>query len=88
MAPSALSDVQEQVTPVQNGHSKTPHREPLKISGALGQFSYEETTPILGREYLNVNIVDDLLKGENADERLRDLAITSKHPIPSKHCQP
>jgi hypothetical protein len=52
--------------------------EPLKLSGALDHFKHEETTPIIGREFIDVNIVDDLLDTENADERLRDLAITSK----------
>jgi hypothetical protein len=52
--------------------------KPLKQSGALEQFSYEETTPIIGREFLDVNIVDDLLNASNADELIRDLAITSK----------
>jgi hypothetical protein len=51
--------------------------KPLKQSGALEKFSYEETTPVIGREFLNVNIVDDLLNAPNADELIRDLAITS-----------
>jgi hypothetical protein len=51
--------------------------EPLKLSGALDHFTQEETTPVIGREFIGVNIVDDLLNAENADERLRDLAITS-----------
>ena len=54
------------------------YAEPLKLSGALDHFKHEETTPIIGREFIDVNIVDDLLNAENADERLRDLAITSK----------
>ncbi|KAL8382007.1 hypothetical protein RB595_006004 [Gaeumannomyces hyphopodioides] len=48
----------------------------LELSGALDKFSYEETTPITGREYLDVNIVDDLINADNADDLLRDLAIT------------
>lgn len=51
--------------------------KPLKQSGALEQFNYEETTPVIGREFLDVNIVDDLLNAPNADELIRDLAITS-----------
>lgn len=47
-------------------------------SGALdGKFKFEETTPVIGREYPSVNIVDDLLNAPNADELIRDLAITS-----------
>ncbi|PYH44698.1 TauD/TfdA dioxygenase family protein [Aspergillus saccharolyticus JOP 1030-1] len=50
--------------------------QPLQTSGALDQFEYEETTPVIGREYPTVNIVDDLLNAPNADELVRDLAIT------------
>lgn len=55
---------------------------PLTKSGALdGKFKFEETTPVIGREYSDVNIVDDLLNAPNADELIRDLAITSKPRI-------
>ena len=57
------------------------HRKPLDLSGVLDKFSYEDTTPEIGREFLNVNIVDDIMKAENADELLRDLAITSESSI-------
>lgn len=56
---------------------QTSFPKPLKQSGALEQFIYEETTPVIGREFLNVNIVDDLLNASNADDLIRDLAITS-----------
>jgi len=54
-------------------------RDPLELSGALDEFQFEDATPVIGREYINVNIVDDLLHAPNADARIRDLAITSKH---------
>jgi hypothetical protein len=55
------------------------HPSPLTKSGALDkQFKYEEATPVVGREYPEVNIVDDVLNAPNADELIRDLAITSK----------
>ncbi|KAK8035113.1 taurine dioxygenase family protein [Apiospora rasikravindrae] len=87
MAPSVLSDL-----PIPSLHSKgeettesaTAYPKPLQLSGALDKFAYEETTPVIGREYLNVNIVDDLLSVTNADELLRDLAITSKAPSLSR----
>jgi hypothetical protein len=63
-----------------SSHEETTQRrypEPLELSGALDHFKHEETTPIIGREFIDVNIVNDLLNAENADERLRDLAITS-----------
>ncbi|KAK5796255.1 hypothetical protein VI817_005540 [Penicillium citrinum] len=49
---------------------------PLKLTGALDKFSFEDTTPAIGREFHNVNIVDDLLNVANSDELIRDLAIT------------
>lgn len=54
-------------------------RLPLKKSGALDSaFQFDEVTPVIGREYPTTNIVEDLLNSSNADELLRDLAITSK----------
>lgn len=58
--------------------AKTYH-SPLQKSGALdGKFKFEETTPVIGREYPTLNIVDDLLNASDADELIRDLAITSQ----------
>ncbi|CAK4002159.1 taurine dioxygenase family [Lecanosticta acicola] len=75
MAPGIISDL-----PVREGssaHTGTQtYPAPLKRSGALDQFQYEDITPIIGREFLNVNIVDDLINAPNADQLLRDVAIT------------
>lgn len=57
-----------------DGHYPTP----LKKSGALDKFDSEDVTPVIGREFINVNIVDDLLNAYESDALLRDLAITSK----------
>ena len=81
MAPSAVADMPALPAPSHNGsseHHQTSYLKPLKLSGALDRFKFEETTPLLGREFLDVDIVDDLLSSDHADERLRDLAITSK----------
>lgn len=51
---------------------------PLKLGNALDGLEWEDTTPVIGREFIGVNIVDDILNAPNADERLRDLAITSE----------
>ena len=56
---------------------KSQYPAPLKLSGNLDGFEFEDTTPAIGREFPNVNIVDDLLNASNADELVRDLAITS-----------
>jgi hypothetical protein len=51
---------------------------PLRLNGALDKFNSEDTTPAIGREFINVNIVDDLLNAANSDDLIQDLAITSK----------
>lgn len=54
------------------------HPKPLSLSGALDRFESEELTPVIGREYPSVNLVDDILNASNSDELVRDLAITSE----------
>lgn len=74
MAPSATEEV-----PQVEGLSlkETSRPAPLELSGALNDFTYDELTPVIGREFNDINIVDDLLNSPDADARLRDLAITS-----------
>ena len=52
------------------------HRVPLQLSGALEKFKYFDSTPVIGREYVDVDLAE-WLRAENSDELLRDLAITS-----------
>ena len=54
----------------------TGHREPLKLSGALDEFEKFDVTPIIGREFVNVNLAE-WLRAPNSDDLIRDLAITS-----------
>lgn len=65
-------------------------RLPLGLSGSLGSFRFEESTPTIGREYFDVNLVKDILDAEDGDALVRDLAITSKSrakiPIPQCLC--
>ncbi|KAG9250303.1 alpha-ketoglutarate-dependent sulfonate dioxygenase [Emericellopsis atlantica] len=51
------------------------HREPLKLSGALDKFKYFESTPVIGREYVDANLAE-ILRAPNSDDLIRDLAIT------------
>lgn len=48
--------------------------EPLKPTGVLDQYEHVDLTPVIGREYHNVQLTE-LLKAENADELIRELAI-------------
>jgi hypothetical protein len=79
MAPGITSEVPNRSLDGLNGHGnvKAAYQEPLQLSGALDKFLHEDTTPVIGREYFSINIVDDLLNARDADELLRDLAITS-----------
>ncbi|OIW32671.1 putative alpha-ketoglutarate-dependent taurine dioxygenase [Coniochaeta ligniaria NRRL 30616] len=54
---------------------ETGHKEPLKLSGALDHLESFDVTPVIGREYVNANLVE-LLNAPNSDDLIRDLAIT------------
>lgn len=56
--------------------TQEPHREPLDLSGVLDQFESFDVTPIIGREYVGVNLAE-WIHAPNSDDLLRDLAITS-----------
>ncbi|KAI5924398.1 taurine dioxygenase family protein [Camillea tinctor] len=75
MAPALTLDKVADSLPIHTGKGNS-YPKPLKLSGALDKFTYEEVTPVIGREFPTTNIVDDLLHAENSDELLRDLAIT------------
>lgn len=62
---------------------RTGHKEPLKVSGALDKYEHFDVTPIIGREYVNVNLAE-FLNAPNSDELLRDLAITGM--LCHSHC--
>ncbi|PSS05242.1 hypothetical protein BD289DRAFT_339713, partial [Coniella lustricola] len=76
MAPAATADIPIHSVEGITGSKQTSYPVPLKLSGALDGLSWEDTTPVIGREFVGVNIVDDILNAPNAEERLRDLAIT------------
>ncbi|KAF5010303.1 hypothetical protein FDECE_3553 [Fusarium decemcellulare] len=70
MAPSAVeSDI-----PI-HAKSQSQSREPLKLSGALKDYEHFDVTPAIGREFPKANLVE-WLEAPNADELIRDLAIT------------
>jgi hypothetical protein len=73
MAPSAVDDQATSVPII----AKRVHREPLKLSSALDGYEHFDVTPIIGREFPTANLVD-WLNSPNADELIRDLAITSE----------
>ena len=58
------------------------NKEPLKLSGVLDQFKSFDVTPVIGREYPDVDLAG-WLKAPNSDELIRDLAITGLFPSPN-----
>lgn len=80
MAPLSLGSSLPVRSAPSNGDDpdRVQYPAPLKLSGALDKFEFEDTTPAIGREFPTVNIVDDLLNASNSDELVRDLAITSE----------
>jgi len=61
-------------------------RKPVQLSGAIEHLRSEDLTPAIGREYYDVNIVDDLMNAEDSDDRLRDLALAGKRRY--NQCKP
>ena len=51
---------------------------PLKSTGSIDSFKQIILTPIIGTEYPETNIVDEILNASNAEQRIRDLAIKSR----------
>lgn len=52
-------------------------REPLQLKGVLDKYKSFDVTPVIGREFVDVNL-KDWLEAPDSDDLLRDLAITSK----------
>lgn len=50
-------------------------RAPLTKGSSIEHLEYVDVTPVIGREYPTARI-KDILTAENAEEQLRDLAIT------------
>lgn len=67
-----------QSIPIVGSKGKGDYPEPLKQTGVLERFEYEDVTPVIGREFPSANIVDDFLNSLDGDALLRDLAITSE----------
>lgn len=60
-------------------HLETGHKEPLKLSGVLDKYESFDVTPVIGREFVDVDLAG-WLRAPNSDELIRDLAITSRLP--------
>ena len=50
------------------------HKEPLRSSGLIDQFKHFDSTPSIGTEFPDTNLVD-WINAPNSDQLIRDLAI-------------
>lgn len=55
-------------------------REALQLKGVLEQYESFDVTPVIGREFKDVNL-KEWLRAPNSDDLIRDLAITSTPPL-------
>lgn len=81
MAPSATEAQSAPVVNLNKGNDNTKtdstsQEKWVKSTGVLDQFESFDVTPVIGREFPDVNLVE-WLQAPNADELLRELALTS-----------
>lgn len=62
-----------------NARARTRCTKPLVYSGSLDSYTYQDVTPVIGREFQGLQVVD-LLAAHNSDQMIRDLAVTSNPP--------
>lgn len=79
MAPSATEVEARTDIPVHPGKLAATNASAkpwVKNTGALDQYEHFEVTPVIGREYTSINLVE-LLEAPNSEELLKELALTS-----------
>ena len=74
--PSAVESAS--ASTIRGGHEESRPRlsEPLQYSGLLDSYTQQDLTPVIGREYKGLQVAD-ILKAENSDQIIKDLAVTS-----------
>lgn len=86
-APIAVDSIDESFSNVslkgQNGSSERTQslyhtQGPIKPTGILDQYEHFDLTPVIGREFPDANLVD-WINSPNADELLKELAVTSTY---------
>ncbi|RAK83935.1 taurine catabolism dioxygenase [Aspergillus costaricaensis CBS 115574] len=73
--PSAVESAS--ASTIRGGHEESRPRlsEPLQYSGLLDSYTQQDLTPVIGREYKGLQVAD-ILKAENSDQIIKDLAVT------------
>ena len=70
--------IDHQVSLAEHAVARQVGSKPVRSTGVLDSLAHEDLTPAIGRSYRNVNIIDDIMSAEDADDRLRELALVSK----------
>lgn len=60
-----------------DARARTRCTEPLVYSGSLDSYAHRDLTPVIGREYDNLQVAD-LLKASDSNRLIKDLAVTGK----------
>jgi hypothetical protein len=76
--PSAVADTKPSTMVGGDDVARPRLSKPLTYSGSLDKFTSNDLTPVIGREYLDLQVVD-LLKAE--DKVIQDLALTSESDL-------
>lgn len=64
-----------------NEISRPRNSRPLEYTGSLDSYFHNDLTPVIGTQYEGLQIAD-ILKSEQCDQLLKDLAVTSmSHPF-------
>jgi hypothetical protein len=74
--PTPLPNVEAKLDSQKAAASSGYIREPLKDSGSLDEYKSFDVTPVIGKEFPELQLTDIL----NDDQKLRDLAITGMLP--------
>lgn len=74
--PAALNNSNSSTIRGGNEQARPRITKPLVYSGSLDSFTQNDLTPVIGREFKGVQVVE-LLKASNSDELIKDLAVTS-----------
>ena len=76
--PSAVLPQEEQAA-LRGGHEAARPRltQPLRYSGSLDKYTHQDVTPVIGRDFVGLQVVD-LLNSPESDRLIQDLAVTSK----------
>ncbi len=61
----------------EDARARTRCDKPLVYSGSLDSYAHRDLTPVIGREYDDLQVTD-LLESSDSNRLIKDLAVTGK----------